>query len=95
MERLDLRELMNLFGGAPVGKTARGVQIGSVKTFVFTRGKVELRSWRSKLMLWKSTVRKAGHLAIFSPDATAGEFGHNNLTVAHRSTRFAIGCLCF
>jgi len=28
MERLDLRELMNVFGGAPVGKAAGRVQIG-------------------------------------------------------------------
>jgi len=34
MERLDLRELVNVFGGAPVGKAARGVQIGSSRVGV-------------------------------------------------------------
>jgi len=29
MEGLDLRELVNVFGGAPFGEAARGVQIGS------------------------------------------------------------------
>ena len=29
MERLDLRELVKVFGSAPVGKAAGGIQIGS------------------------------------------------------------------
>jgi hypothetical protein len=29
MERLDLRELVKVFGGAPVGKAAGGVNLGS------------------------------------------------------------------
>jgi hypothetical protein len=29
MERLDLRELVNVFGSAPVGKAAGGVNVGS------------------------------------------------------------------
>jgi hypothetical protein len=34
MERLDLGELVNVFGSAPVGETAGGVHIGSSRVGV-------------------------------------------------------------
>jgi hypothetical protein len=34
MERLDVRELVNVFGGAPVGEAAGGVDIGVTPPFV-------------------------------------------------------------
>jgi hypothetical protein len=34
MERLDLRELVNVFGGAPVGEAAGRVHIGSSRMSV-------------------------------------------------------------
>jgi hypothetical protein len=42
MEWLDLCELMNLFGSAPVGETADGVNVGSSRVGVVDLGREEL-----------------------------------------------------
>ena len=57
MERLDLRELVNLFGSAPFGKAAGGVYIGSSRMSVvdLCREKLEeaLRGFSSRREQWR------------------------------------------
>jgi hypothetical protein len=58
MERLNLRELVKVFGGAPVGETAGGVNIGASGMSVIDLGREKLKEAPCGFSSWREQWRR-------------------------------------